>query len=82
MVKATNDVQRFIKAVEGLVQMHSGPVQPSGIAYEKAQMEYIAALLDVIVFSSHAPACRFHPGVLCSAEGGLRGVQRSTLRMS
>lgn len=55
MVKATNDVQRFIKAVEGLVQMHSGPVQPSGIAYEKAQMEYIAALLDVIVFSSHAP---------------------------
>ena len=55
MVKATNDVQRFINAVEGLVQMHSGPVQPSGIAYEKAQMEYIAALLDVIVFSSHAP---------------------------
>ena len=55
MVKATADVERFINAVEGLVQMHSGPVQPSGIAYEKAQMEYIAALLDVIVFSSHAP---------------------------
>ena len=55
MVKATTDVQRFINAVEGLVQMHSGPVQPSGISYEKAQMEYIAALLDVIVFSSHAP---------------------------
>ena len=35
--------------------MHSGPVQPSGITYEKVQMEYIAALLDVIVFSSHAP---------------------------
>lgn len=55
MVKATADVERFINAVEALVQMHSGPVQPSGIAYEKAQMEYIAALLDVIVFSSHAP---------------------------
>ena len=55
MVKATTDIERFINAVEGLVQMHSGPAQPSGIAYEKAQMEYIAALLDVIVFSSHAP---------------------------
>jgi len=55
MVKATADVERFINAVEALVQMHSGPVQPSGIAYEKVQMEYIAALLDVIVFSSHAP---------------------------
>ncbi|WP_049354868.1 hypothetical protein [Rothia mucilaginosa] len=55
MVKATADIERFINAVEGLVQMHSGPAQPSGIAYEKAQMEYIAALLDVIVFSSHAP---------------------------
>ncbi len=55
MVKATADIERFINAVEGLVQMHSGPVQPSGISYEKAQMEYIAALLDVIVFSSHAP---------------------------
>ena len=55
MVKATADIERFINAVEALVQMHSGPVQPSGIAYEKAQMEYIAALLDVIVFSSHAP---------------------------
>ena len=55
MVKATADVERFINAVEALVQMHSGLVQPSGIAYEKAQMEYIAALLDVIVFSSHAP---------------------------
>ena len=55
MVKATADIERFINAVEALVQMHSGPVQPSGIAYEKVQMEYIAALLDVIVFSSHAP---------------------------
>ena len=55
MVKATADVERFINAVEALVQMHSGPVQPSGIAYEKVQMEYIAALLEVIVFSSHAP---------------------------
>ena len=55
MVKATADIERFLNAVEALVQMHSGPVQPSGIAYEKAQMEYIAALLDVIVFSSHAP---------------------------
>ena len=51
MVKATADVERFLNSVEALVQMHSGPVQPSGIAYEKVQMEYIAALLDVIVFS-------------------------------
>ena len=55
MVKATADIERFLNSVEALVQMHSGPVQPSGIAYEKVQMEYIAALLDVIVFSSHAP---------------------------
>ena len=55
MVKATANIERFINAVEALVQMHSGPAQPSGIAYEKVQMEYIAALLEVIVFSSHAP---------------------------
>ena len=55
MVKATADIERFINAVEALVQMHSAQVQPSGIAYEKVQMEYIAALLEVIVFSSHAP---------------------------
>ena len=55
MVKATANIERFMNAVEALVQMHSGPVQPSGIAYEKVQMEYIAALLEVIVFSSHAP---------------------------
>jgi len=69
MVKATADVERFINAVEALVQMHSGPVQPSGIAYEKVQMEYIAALLDGLLFAR--PACRFYSGVLRPAEGRL-----------
>lgn len=55
MVKATADVQRFVNSVDALVQIYAQAAQPSGMAHEKAQMEYIAALLDVIVFSSHAP---------------------------
>ena len=55
IVKATNDVQRFVNSVDALVQIYAQAAQPSGMAHEKAQMEYIAALLDVIVFSSHAP---------------------------
>ena len=55
MVKATADVQRFVNSVDALVQLYAQSVRPSGMAHEKAQMEYIAALLDVIVFSSHAP---------------------------
>lgn len=55
MVKATTDVQRFVNSVDALVQLYAQAAQPSGMAHEKAQMEYIAALLDVIVFSSHAP---------------------------
>lgn len=55
MVKATADVQRFVNSVDALVQLYAQSTRPSGMAHEKAQMEYIAALLDVIVFSSHAP---------------------------
>ena len=55
MVKATADVQRFVNSVDALVQLYAQSARPSGMAHEKAQMEYIAALLDVIVFSSHAP---------------------------
>lgn len=55
MVKATADVQRFVNSVDALVQIYAQAARPSGMAHEKAQMEYIAALLDVIVFSSHAP---------------------------
>ncbi len=55
IVKATADVQRFVNAVEALALVYSGPDQPADIAYEKAQMEYISALLDVILFSSNAP---------------------------
>ena len=55
MVKATAGVQRFVNSVDALVQLYAQSARPSGMAHEKAQMEYIAALLDVIVFSSHAP---------------------------
>ena len=55
MVKATADVQRFVNSVDAFVQLYAQSARPSGMAHEKAQMEYIAALLDVIVFSSHAP---------------------------